>query len=89
MLMVSSVGVKPGSGFVSKGLSISDMGVEAGTGRVGSSEVGYERGSVRLDGARERDETDEVDEAIDGAISLAMVESVDVDMLDAMERREW
>ena len=88
--MSSSVGVKPGSCFVSSGLPISDVGVRTeGTGRVGSNEDGYERGSVRRDGALERDDMEELDDARDGAISLDIVESVDVDMLDAMERREW
>jgi len=95
ILMVSSVGVnpgsclKPGSGLMSRGLSISEVGVAEGTGRVGSNEVGYDRGSVRLDGALERDEMEDVDEAIEGAISLFMVDSVEVDMLDATDIREW
>jgi hypothetical protein len=60
-----------------------------GTGRVGSNEAGYERGSVRRDPALERDEIEELEDAIDGAMSLFIVESVDVDMLDAMDSREW
>jgi hypothetical protein len=32
---------------------------------------------------------EELEEAIEGAISLEMVDSVDVDMLDAMDSREW
>lgn len=89
MLISSSVGVNPGSCFVSSGLPISDVGVSTeGTGRVGSSEDGYERGSVRRDGALERDDIDELDDARDGAMSLFMVESVDVDMLDAIDSRE-
>jgi hypothetical protein len=97
MLISSSVGVNPGSCFVSNGLPISDVGVSTeGTGRVGSRvgrvgsrDDGYERGSVRLEGALDRDDIEELDDAMDGAISLESVESVDVDMLDAMERREW
>jgi hypothetical protein len=56
---------------------------------VGSREDGYERGSWRRDGALEREEMEELDEAIEGAISLEMVDSVDVDILDAMDNREW
>jgi hypothetical protein len=97
MLISSSVGVKPGSGLVSSGLPISDVGVSTeGTGRVGSrvgrvgsKEDGYERGSVRLDGTLEREDIEELEDATDGAKSLAMVEMVEVDMLDATEKREW
>jgi hypothetical protein len=47
--LTSSVGVKLGSGFTSSGLLTSEAGVKrAGTGRVGSSPAGYERGSARL-----------------------------------------
>lgn len=86
--MLSSVGVKPGSCFGSKGLLMSEVGVcEAGTGRVGSRPDGYERGSGRLTLDR-----DELDDAIDGAISLLPVEvvekPVDVEKVDATERRD-
>jgi hypothetical protein len=74
----------------SKGLLISDVGVcEAGTGRVGSRPEGYDRGSGRLCLDR-----DEVDDAIDGAMSLMPLWPVDVEKLvdvekvDATERRD-
>jgi hypothetical protein len=65
---------------VSSGLLFSDVGVRTvGFGLVGSSPEGYERGSVR----RILDERDDVDEAIDGAMSLI---PVDVDAIDSRER---
>lgn len=71
-----------GSGFTSSGLLTLDAGVRmAGTGRVGSSPAGYERGSVRLILERE-----ELDDAIEGAMSL--LPPVEEEKVDAMESRE-
>lgn len=97
MLMSSSVGVNADSCFGSIGLSMSDAGVSTdGTGRVGSSmgrvgssEAGYERGSVRLGVAREREDMEDVDEAIDGAMLDMVEDKVEVEWLDCMDRREW
>lgn len=75
---MSSVGVKLGSTFISTGLLSSEEG--AGTGRVGSSRAGNERGSVRL--VRERED---MDEALEGAASLFPVDDENV---DPMERRD-
>lgn len=82
--LASSVGVKLGSGFISTGLLISDTGVKrAGTGRVGSSPAGYERGSAFL--VRDRDE---LDEAMDGAMSLLPVDDENVDASDNRDRHD-
>jgi hypothetical protein len=79
--LMSSVGVKLGSIFRSSGLPMSDEGVStAGTGRVGSSPAGYDRGSARLILEREED-----DEAIEGAMSLLPVA---VEKVEAIERRD-
>lgn len=81
LFISSSVGVKLGDTLVSRGLLSSDAGVRtAGTGRVGSRPVGYDRGSGRL-----TDDIDERDDAMDGAIPLL---PVDVENVDATERRE-
>jgi hypothetical protein len=78
---MSSVGVKLGSGFTSSGLLMSEAGVKrAGTGRVGSRPAGYERGSALRILERE-----ELDDAIEGAISLLPVE---LEKEDAMESRD-
>jgi hypothetical protein len=82
--LASSVGVKLGSCFTSTGLLISDTGVKrAGTERVGSRPVGYERGSAFLILDR-----DELDEAIDGAISLPPEDDEKVDASDNRERHD-
>lgn len=79
--LMSSVGVKLGSIFRSSGLLTSEEGVNtAGTGRVGSRPAGYERGSARLILDRE-----EVDEAMEGAMSLLPVE---LEKVDARESRD-
>jgi hypothetical protein len=81
--------VKIGSVFVSRGLLDSDVGVRmAGFGLVGSSPEGYDRGS-RL--ALEREEIlerEEAEDAMEGAQSLLPVDVVDVEKVDAKERRE-
>lgn len=78
---MSSVGVKLASTFMSSGLLISEEGVNtAGTGRVGSSPAGYDRGSARL-----IFDLEEVDEATEGAISLL---PVDDENDEANERRD-
>lgn len=79
--LMSSVGVKLGSTLRSSGLPISDEGVKtAGTDRVEPRPAGYERGSARLILDR-----DELDEAMEGAMSLLPVE---LEKVDAMERRD-
>jgi hypothetical protein len=57
-------------------------------GRVGSREAGYERGSARLGVARDRDDMEDVDDAIDGAMLDTVEDSVDVERLDCIEKRE-
>lgn len=80
-MLASSVGVKLGSSFSSSGLLTSEAGVKsAGTGRVGSRPAGYERGSALLILERE-----ELEDAMDGAMSLL---AVDVEKVDAIESRE-
>lgn len=75
----------PGSCLGSNGLLISGV-CDAGTGRVGSRPDGYDRGSGRLILDR-----DELDDAMDGAISLLPVDTenpVEVEKVDATERRD-
>lgn len=80
----SSVGVKFGSCFTSSGLLTSEAGVKrAGTGRVGSRPTGYERGSALL--MREREE---VEEAMDGAMSLLPVDEEKVDAIESRDRHD-
>jgi hypothetical protein len=80
--LISSVGVQLGSIFISTGLSVSG-GITAGTGRVGSSPAGYERGSVRL--ILERDE---LEDAIEAPISLLPVDDENVDAIDSRDRHD-
>jgi hypothetical protein len=81
---MSSVGVKLGSCFTSSGLLISEAGVRsAGTGRVGSRPAGYERGSALL-----ILECEELDDAIDGAASLLLVEDEKVDAIESRDRHD-
>jgi hypothetical protein len=84
-MLMSSVGVKLGSGFTSNGLLTSDAGVKrAGTaGRVGSRPAGYERGSALLILDRE-----ELDEAMDGVMSLPPEELENVDAIENRERHD-
>jgi hypothetical protein len=78
------VGVKLGSGFTSSGLLTSEAGVKrAGTGRVGSRPAGYERGSALLILERE-----ELDDAMEGAISLLPVEDEKVDARESRDRHD-
>jgi hypothetical protein len=82
--LMSSVGVKLGSCFTSSGLLISEAGVRsAGTGRVGSRPAGYERGSAFL-----ILECEEVDDAIDGAASLLLVEDEKEDAMESRDRHD-
>lgn len=76
--------MKPGSILTSRGLFTSEEGVRiAGTGRVGSSPAGYDRGSARL--IRDRDE---LDEAIDAAESLLAVAEEKVEAMDRRDRHD-
>lgn len=69
---------------MSRGLLISEDGVNtAGTGRVGSRPAGYDRGSGRLILERE-----ELDEAIEDAMSLFPVEDEKVDAIDKRDRHD-
>jgi hypothetical protein len=78
--LISSVGVKLGSGFTSRGLLTSEAGVKrAGTGRVGSRPAGYERGSARL--ILEREEFDD-------AILLPPEELENVDAMESRDRHD-
>jgi hypothetical protein len=82
--LMSSVGVKLGSGFTSSGLLTSEAGVRrAGTGRVGSRPAGYERGSALLILERE-----ELDDAIEGVMSLLPVELEKVDAMESRDRHD-
>jgi hypothetical protein len=63
---------------------MSDAGVNiAGTGRVGSSPAGYERGSAFLILKRE-----EADEATEDAPSLRPVDDENVEAIDSRDRHE-
>jgi hypothetical protein len=80
----SSVGVKFGSCFTSSGLLTSEAGVKrAGTGRVGSRPTGYERGSCLLILERE-----ELEEAMEGAMSLLPVDEEKVDARESRDRHD-
>jgi hypothetical protein len=82
--LTSSVGVKLGSVFTSSGLLTSEAGVKScGTGRVGSRPAGYERGSALRILERE-----ELDEAIEGAMSLPPEELENVDARESRERHD-
>lgn len=82
--LTSSVGVKLGSAFTSRGLLTFDAGVNsAGTGRVGSSPAGYDRGSVLRILERE-----EFEEATDPDMSLPPEELEKVDASESRERHD-
>ena len=75
--LISSVGVKLGSGLTSSGLLTSEAGVKrAGTGRVGSRPAGYERGSGRL--ILEREEFEDA----------MLLPPEELEKVDAMESRD-
>lgn len=83
-MLTSSVGVKFGSGFTSSGLLTSDAGVRrAGTGRVGSSPAGYERGSALL-----ILDLEELDDATEPDMSLLPVELEKVEASDSLDRHD-
>lgn len=76
--------MKLDSVFRSSGLLISEEGVStAGTGRVGSSPAGYERGSALLILDR-----DEFDEAMEEAASLLPVADEKVDAIESRDRHD-
>lgn len=82
--LMSSVGVAVCSGWLSSGLLMSDAGVNiAGTGRVGSSPAGHERGSALL--ILKRDEADEVTE---DAPSLWPVDDENDEAIDKRDRQD-
>lgn len=82
-MLTSSVGVMLCSSWLSRGLLMSDAGVNiAGTGRVGSRPAGYERGSALLILNR-----DAAEDATEGA-SLLPVELENVDAIDNRDRHD-
>jgi hypothetical protein len=84
LLTSSSVGVKMGSIFMSRGLLVSEVGVSiVGFGLVGSRPDGYERGS-----GRRIPDRDDLEDAIDGAKSLLFVDEENVDAIERRERKD-